>query len=80
MKSKGEDVIFLVSVQRHKKLKKKKKTPNRAVIPSIGRAVGNGLLLYTSGKTAFLKRDLAKAFICDFLFCVCVCVEGGRAF
>ena len=25
MKSKGEDVIFLVSVQRHKKLKKKKR-------------------------------------------------------
>lgn len=35
-------------------------------MPSIGRAVGNGLLLYTSDKTAFLKRDLAKAFICDF--------------
>lgn len=62
MKSKGEDVIFLVSVQRHKKLKKKKKTSKKAVIPSFGRAVGNGLLLYTSGKTAFLKRDLAKAF------------------
>lgn len=64
MISKGEDVIFLLSVQRHKKLKKK--TQNKAVMPSIGRAVGNGLLLYTSGKTAFLKRDLAKAFICDF--------------
>lgn len=72
MKSKGEDVIFLVSVQRHKV---KKKTSNKAVIPSFGRAVEMDFL-YTSGKTAFLKRDLAKAFICDFLFCVCV---GGGA-
>lgn len=51
-------LFFLVSVQRHKKLKKK--TSNKAVIPSFGRAEMDSFCTLLVDLT--LKGDLAKAF------------------
>ena len=55
---------FFFQVFRDVKTKGKKKT----IISSIGRAVENGLLLYTADNTAFLESNLAKAFKCGWFF------------